>query len=479
MRAAGLVSTLLGGVCLTACSLAPRYEVPATDIPASFKEDGMWTQATPQDAFPRGNWWAVYRDATLGGLEARIEGSNPTLAQALARYDEASAYLAQTESALFPIIGSNAQITQNRQSDERPLRGSNQPDEYANNFLTASISYDLDFWGRIRNLVQAGKAEQQAQAADLESVRLSLEAQLADDYVRLRGMDAERDLFQDTVAAYQRAFDLIDQRYTQGTASGLDLGRAQTQLESARAEISNLAAQRALVEHAIASLVGAPASSFSIAPEVVMLNIPNVPAGLPSTLLQRRPDIAAAERRVAEANAEIGVARAAFFPSITLAASSGFQDSGGVGVGLISAPNLLWSVGPAAALTLFDAGARQARVDQTVARRDETAGAYRAAVLQAFQDVEDNLATLNNLAAAATAEDAAVDAATRTETLSMDRYNLGAASYLDVVTAQAAALQASLSALDFRTRRLESSVRLIRAIGGGWTAPEYGVDALR
>ncbi|HEY4264439.1 MAG TPA: efflux transporter outer membrane subunit [Micropepsaceae bacterium] len=479
MRAAGLVSALLGASWLAGCSLAPRYEVPASTIPVSFKENGMWTQATPQDAIPRGNWWSVYRDPTLAALEARIEGSNPTLAQALARYDEASAYLAEAQASLFPLVGSNAQISQNRQSDERPLRGSNQPNDYANNSLTASISYDLDFWGRIRNIVQAGKAEQQAQAADLESVRLSLEAQLADDYVKLRAMDAELDLYRVTLAAYERAFNLIDQRYTQGAASGLDLGRAQTQLESARAEISNVAAQRALYEHAIASLVGTPASAFSLTPEIVTLNVPNVPTGLPSTLLQRRPDIAAAERRVAEANAQIGVARAAFFPSIILAATAGFQDSGGVGVGLVSAPNLLWSVGPAAALTLFDAGARQARVDATVARRNQTADIYRTAVLQAFQDVEDNLAVLNNLAAAATAEDAAVGAAARTETLSMDRYDLGAASYLDVVTAQTAALQARLSALDFHTRRLESSVRLIRALGGGWPASEaYDVTAL-
>jgi NodT family efflux transporter outer membrane factor (OMF) lipoprotein len=479
MRATGLVSAFLGATCLAGCSLAPPYEVPASTIPMSFKEDGMWTRATPQDEIPRGNWWSLYRNPTLDALEGQIEGSNPTLAQALARYDEASAYLAEAQAGLFPLVGSNAQITQNRQSDNRPLRGSNQPNEYANNFITASLSYDLDFWGRIRNIVQAGQAEQQAQAADLESVRLSLEAQLADNYVKLRGMEAELDLYRVTVDTYQRALDVINQRYAQGAASGLDLGRAQTQLQSARAQVYNIAAQRALYEHAIASLVGTPASQFSIAPEPAPLGIPNVPTGVPSTLLQRRPDIAAAERRVAETNAQIGVARAAFFPSIILAASAGFQDSGGVGVGLLSAPNLLWSVGPAAALTLFDAGARQARVDETIARRNQTADIYRAVVLQAFQDVEDNLALLNNLAEAATAEDAAAEAAARTETLSQDRYDLGAVSYLDVVTAQTAALQASLSALDIRTRRLESSVRLIRALGGGWTVPEgYDVTAL-
>jgi NodT family efflux transporter outer membrane factor (OMF) lipoprotein len=472
MRAAPAVGALLGLTCLAGCSLAPPYQLPPSTVPMSFKEDGMWTRVTPQDVIPKGQWWSIYRNPTLDTLEGSVDGANPTLAQALARYDQASAYVVEAQSGLFPVIGGNTQITQNRQSDERPLRGSNQPNDYANNFLTASVSYDLDFWGRIRNLVQAGKAEQQAEAADLESIRLSLEAQLADDYMRLRSLDEEVNLYNVTLAAYERALRVINQRYAQGIASGLDVGRAETQLESARAQIADITAQRALYEHAIASLVGSPASDFSIVPEVVMLSIPNVSTGLPSTLLQRRPDIAAAERRVVETNAQIGVARAAFYPSFDLTAAAGFQDSGGVGLGLISAPNLLWSIGPTAALTLFDAGARQARVDESIARRDQAAEVYRGVVLQAFQDVEDNLALLNNLAAAAKAEDAAVVAAVRTQTLSLDRYDLGAVSYLDVVTAQAAALQAQLSALDFRTRRLEASVRLIRAVGGGWTVQD-------
>jgi len=456
---------------LCGCSLAPDYKVPSTPpVPASFKEVGPWTTATPQDTLPKGDWWRLYGDATLDALEVRLEASNPTLAAALARYDQARAFVAEARSAYFPIVGTGNSFTKNRQSDSRPLRSASQPDFYGADTVGASINYELDIWGQIRNQVQAGKAAAQAEAAQSEFVRLSLETDLANAYFNLRETDAQTQLLTQTVDAYRRALLMTQQRHTGGIASGLDVGRAQTQLSDALSRLSQSSAQRALYEHAVASLVGEPATTFAVAPESVSLKIPNIPTGLPSALLQRRPDIAAAERRVAEANAQIGVARAAFYPQITLGATGGFQNTGQPG--LLAAPNLFWTVGPSIAMTLFDAGAHQAELDIAKAEHNEAADDYRAQVLQAFQDVEDNLALLNHLASAAKDEADAVRSASRTEDLSMARYRLGAVNYLDVVIAQTAALSAQLSELDIGTDRLQASVRLIKAIGGGWTTKD-------
>jgi NodT family efflux transporter outer membrane factor (OMF) lipoprotein len=466
----------LSALLLCSCSLAPDYKVPATPtVPTSFKEVGAWTKGTPEDAIPKGAWWAVYEDRTLAALESKLEASNPTLAAALDRYDQARAFVAEARSAYWPVLGTDENFTQNRQSNNRPLRGSNQPDFYGANTVGASINYELDIWGSIRNQVEAGKAQAQAQAAQSEFVRLGLETDLANAYFNLRESDAEIKLLNQAVAAYGRALLMTQQRHAGGVVSGLDVGRAQTQLFDARSRLSEADARRALYEHAIASLVGEPATSFKLETLVVPSKIPNVPTALPSSLLQRRPDVAAAERRVAAANAEIGVARAAFFPQITLAASGGFQNTGQPG--LLSAPNLFWSVGPNLAMTLFDAGAHQAELDIAKAEHNEAVEGYKAQVLQAFQDVEDNLALLNHLARAARDEAEAAQSAQRTEELSLARYQLGAVNYLDVVTAQTASLDAQLGDLDIATRRLQASVRLIKAIGGGWTTkdlPEGG-----
>lgn len=460
-----------------ACSLAPAYAPPAPPAIATFKEDKGWTQAQPADAVPRGGWWKVFKDPVLDGLEEKVDASNPTLAQALARYQAAQGFLDVARAAQGPRIGANGALTRNRQSDHRPLRGANQPDEYAADTLGVQLDYEIDLWGRVRNEVAAQKADVQAGAADLASVKLSLEAQLAGDYVQLRGLDAEADLLAQTVKAYERTDGLIAKRHADGLASKLDVDRSRTLLETAKAQVSEIASRRAVLEHAIASLAGETASTFTLAPRPQAVAAPNVPASVPSQLLQRRPDVASAERRMAAANAEIGVARAAFFPVISLDGSAGYQNTGGPN--LLSAPDSYWGIGPQLLFTLFDSGRRQAQEAVAKAQYDQAAAAYRGQVLQAFQDVEDALALENKLAVEAVDQQQAVEAGEEAEALALKRFNRGVISYLDVITAQTAALQAEHAAFDLATRRSEASIRLVRAIGGGWTEAEIRTASAR
>jgi outer membrane protein, multidrug efflux system len=465
-----LLSTAFAGA-LAGCSFAPNYVKPALTTPVTgYTDMGPWTPASPNDAAPRGDWWVIYNDATLDGLERQIDTSNPSLAAALSRYDEAVQTEKEAAAEQYPDIGLGASGTQNRQSNDRPLREGQGPDYYGDNEIAGSFSYELDLWGRVRNLVAEGKAQSQASGADAAAIRLSLEAQLADAYFNLRGTDADVQLLTQTGADYLHALQLTQAQHSGGIVSGLDVGQAQTQYDTAVAQLSDAIAQRALYQHEIASLVGVPANAFSLPPDPNLPLPPQVPVAASSVLLQRRPDVAAAERLAAAANAQIGVARAAFFPSISIDATGGFEAEGG-GINLFNLSNSFWSLGPELALTVFDGGARRAADRLAIDQFNEASSNYKTVALTAFQQVEDNLVLSNELAIEAGQQADAVQAAAHTEDLSMVLYQDGAVTYLDVVTAQAALLDTQRTALSIGTRRLQASVNLIEALGGGWTPP--------
>ncbi len=451
---------------LAGCSLAPKYVPPSLTTPVAYANMGPWTPAGPADTAPRGDWWVIYNDKTLDGLEQKIDTANPDLAIALSRYDQARQYAAEAAAATYPEVDLAGSFSQNRQSNDRPLRAGG-PDEYGNNILLGSFTYELDLWGQVRNTVAAGKDEAQATREDAASLRLSLEAQLADAYFSLRGLDAQEQLLVATTQAYASALRLTQLQHSGGIVSGLDLGQAQTQYDSARAQQTDVIALRGVVQDEIASLVGVPASVFNIAVNPALPQPPQIPVAAPSYLLQRRPDIAAAERRAAEANAQIGVARAAFYPEITLDAVGGFQNAGG-GLSLFNASNSLWSLGPSLALSVFDGGRRKAAEQVAVDQFNQASQSYRATVLTAFQQVQDNLILCNDLASEAAQQADAVTAADHTAKIALSLYTLGAVTYLNVVTAQTADLDAQRTALTIATRRLQASVDLVRALGGGW-----------
>lgn len=462
---AGAMLSLLGG-----CSMAPAYHPPVIGAPPAFKEmpttgDSVWKPADALGAAPRADWWTGFGDPTLDRLEARIAADNPTLAGALARYDLARATLAGARSGLFPHVELTPGVIRNRQSDERPLRGGSQPDFYTAATLGGDVSYEADLWGRVRNSVASGRALAAASRDDLAAVKLALQGQLASDFIQLRGQDRQLALLAQTIDAFAKADALTRNRFRGGIATGMDVGRAGALLGEARAQYAALEAMRAVTEHAIASLVGQPASTFAIPRSTGLLTMPAIPIGLPSTLLARRPDVAAAERRMAAANARIGVARAAFFPQVTLGGTGGFQST--ALAGLVAAPNIFWAIGPGAILNLFDGGKRRAEVAAARADWQAATADYRGRALGAFQDVEDALALLHHLGEAQAAQDQAVVSASQTEQIALDRYIKGAATYLDVATAQEAALRDRQAALALETQRLAASVALARALGGG------------
>jgi NodT family efflux transporter outer membrane factor (OMF) lipoprotein len=476
LRGCGAALTLLLG----GCSLAPPLKTPDVATGDAYKELGPWTQAQPADRLPRDSWWILYDSAELDEFEKRLIAGNPTLAAALANYAQAKALTDQARAGLYPTLSLNGSTERARESVNAPLVSPTTPRYYDDNVLGGSVSYELDLWGQIRNEVASAKANAAASAADLENARLSLIAQLAGDYIQLRSLDRDSAILDETVKAYSRALELTEQRHGAGIAPGLDVSQAQTQLDAARSQVAQTLAQRALMEHAIAALLGVSASTFSIKPAIVAITLPQVPTGVPATLLERRPDIAAAQRRMMAANANIGVARAAYYPTLTLGAQGGFQSTGYSN--WLSAPSSFWAIGPNALLSVFDGGLRRAQVAQARAEFDASAANYRSTVVSAFQQVEDSLATLNHYHDATVEEKAAVDAAQRTLDFALALYKQGATDYLTVVTSQTALLQTQLEALNLETLQLSSSVNLILALGGGWedsprTASGKTVDA--
>jgi NodT family efflux transporter outer membrane factor (OMF) lipoprotein len=477
MRKLETLALLAVTLALGACSLAPAYKQPATPVAASYKEAPPWISAQPSDRMPRDHWWTVFNDNDLNQIEGQVEANNADLAAALAHYRQAKAFSDQARAGLFPTISANGNVQRDRESNNKPLRGATSPTFYDSNTLGAEVDYELDLWGRVANTAAAGHYDAQAAAADLGTARLSLQAQAADQYVQLRGLDQDAALLQQTVEAFDRALKLTQNRHGGGIASGLDVARAQTQLSSAKSQWSQTLAQRALIEHALAVLAGQSASDFSVAPKIVDIALPQVPVGVPSTLLQRRPDVAAAERRTAEANANIGVARAAYFPDITLTGLAGFQSSDHNN--WISAPNSFWSLGPSFLLNIFDGGRIKAGVAAARAATDEAGATYRGVVLSAFAQVEDSLALLDHYKTAAKDEGEAVTAAKTALDFSMSRYRQGAVDYLEVTTSQTDALDAERLLLDLDTRQLRASVALIRALGGGWTTDQLADSAMK
>ncbi len=456
---------LLGG-----CDLAPRYQAPAAPLPAEFKEGGQWQRPQPGDGLPRGIWWTAFRDPTLDALEPQVDDANQTLAAAFANYQQARTQVQQAEAGLFPTLDQNSQLTTNRQSDHRTYRAepSNEPSHYGNNQLTIQSSYEIDLWGRVHDQIQSAAALTQANAALLESVRLSLHAQLARNYLALRGYDQQLKLLSDTVKTYAEALTLTQNRLAGKIASPMDVARAQSQLELAKALSDDVLARRAVVEHAIATLIGRPASNFSIPRANIRIASPRGPVAAPSSLLERRPDIAAAERQVAAANEQIGVARADFYPRFFFNLSGGTQDRG---VRLLDLKNELFTLGPSVSFPILDGGRRAATLEAAQARRDQTVALYRQNVLLAVQEVEDALATNRYLGQEGQRLKNAVTAEQKVLDLSLTLYRDGATTYLDVVVAQTSLLQQQVAEIVLLTRRLGANVDLFVALGGGWDAP--------
>jgi NodT family efflux transporter outer membrane factor (OMF) lipoprotein len=450
---------------LAACSVGPNYKRPTASVPASFKEIDGWKPGQPQQAASGTAWWSVYNDPLLDDLEKQIDISNQTLKASEAAYRQASALLQEARAAFFPTVGVDASAVRSGTAGG----GTRGQATFKSQFqTTGNLSWEIDVWGRIRRQVEASYASAQASAADLAAARLSAQSALATDYLELRINDELKRLLDATADADQKSLEITQNRYAQGTAAKSDVAQALAQVEGVRAQMINVGVQRAQLEHAIAVLIGKPPADFSIAPMPLDQGVPVVPPGVPSTLLERRPDIAAAERAAASANAQIGVAIAAYYPAITLSASYGLVSS--AIQNLFRASNAVWSVGPQLAETAFDAGLRSAQVAAARASYDQTIANYRQTVLAAFQQVEDELAALRILERQAEVQDRAVKASEEAEALILNQYKAGTVAYTSVITAQTVSLGDKQTALSILQSRLVASVVLIEALGGGWTA---------
>jgi NodT family efflux transporter outer membrane factor (OMF) lipoprotein len=456
----------LGLLLLAGCSVGPKYVKPTAQIPPSYKENANWKPAEPNDRAQKGNWWEIFQDPQLNALEEKVNVSNQTLRAAVDRFQEERAVLRQSRSALYPLVTASVNASRQRQSTDRALHGATSPTNYSDFLLAGDVSYEADVWGSVRHSVESSRAQAQASAADLETIRLSLHAELALDYLTLRGLDAQKKLFDSNVDAFDKALQLTENRFQGGVASREDVDLATTQLEQTRAQDIDITSARDQFEHALAVLIGQPASSFRLDPAPMPVVPPVPPPGLPSELVERRPDIAEAERRVAAANEQVGIARAAFFPTIALGLVGGFES--GQFPNWLTGPSGLWSIGASAAETVFDAGRRRAVSDEAIASYDEMIADYQQTVLTSFQQVEDSLSDLRVLDEEAKTQDAAVAAANRALDQSTNRYKGGLDTYLTVITAQSAALANQRTAVSLLTRRLTSTVLLVKALGGGW-----------
>lgn len=460
--AASVLTLLLAG-----CTVGPRYSRPQARAAPEYKETPPnWKQAQPADQVVRGKWWEIFQDPQLNGLEEQVSVSNQNLKAAQAQFLQARALVRLNRADLYPTVTAGVSASQNTLSRTTPRTGA--ASNYTDLVLPADVTYEADVWGRVRRTVEAARANAQASAADLESVSLSVHAELAADYFQLRTLDAEERLLSSTVTAFEKALELTENRYKGGVASAVDVAQAQTQLETTRAQAIDVMVQRQQFEHAIAALIGQPASSFTIPASPWDAPPPAIPPGLPSDLLERRPDVASAERHMAAANAQIGIARAAYFPQITFNGTAGFESS--ALSKWLDGPSGFAAAGISALVTVFDVGRRRAGTEQAQAAYDQAVANYRQTVLTSFQEVEDNLAALRILDDEARTQSAAVNAAEHSLQLSNNRYRGGVVTYLEVITAQSTALSNERAAVDILRRRMNATVLLIKALGGGWNA---------
>ncbi|MGB9088310.1 MAG: efflux transporter outer membrane subunit [Pseudomonas farsensis] len=472
MLTAGRGSRLAGaGLCLvmlSACTLSPDYQRPELATPAQFKQAEGWTQANPSDAIARGAWWELYGDAQLNALVEELNRSNQTVAQAEAQYRQAQALVRSSRASLFPSLELSAGKTRSAQgtgssSSSLSNNSSGIRDTYN---AQLGVSWEVDLWGKLRETLSANQASAQASLADMAAIRLSQQSELVQNYLQLRVIDEQKRLLEATVAAYERSLKMNQNQYRAGVAGPDAVAQARTQLKSTQADLIDLAWQRAQYENAIAVLMGKAPANFALAATQSIPTLPQIPVALPSQLLERRPDIAAAERSVMAANANIGVSRAAYFPDLSLSMSGGYSSSSFNN--WIELPNRFWSVGPQLALTLFDAGKRSAEVDRTVAVYDQTVAQYRQTVLDGFKEVENYLVQLKVYADEAVVRQEALEAARESLRLTENQYKAGLIGYLDVVNVQTTALSNERSALTLLQGRLLASVQLIAALGGGW-----------
>jgi NodT family efflux transporter outer membrane factor (OMF) lipoprotein len=463
-----LVLSVIALLLLSSCTVGPDYFRPAARVPPNYKEIDGWKVAQPKDSVIRGTWWEVFNDPELNGLEGQVDVSNQNIAAAEATFRQARALVQEARANYFPTITVGVGVTNSSKSTTIQGSSSGQritPTQYS---LPVDVSWEIDVWGRIRRAVESAQAGAQASAADVENARLSAQAELAQDYFQLRALDAQKHLLDETVAEFQKSLDLTRNRYASGVASRADVLQAETQLKTTQAQAVDVGVQRAQLEHAIALLIGKTPAEVSVSVSPLSTQPPAIPVGLPSELLERRPDIAGAERRVAQANAQIGIAEAAYFPTVSLAASGGFQSTS---FGQwISAPSRFWSVGPTITETVFDGGLRRAQTAEARAVYDTGVALYRQSVLAGFQQVEDNIAALRILENEAQIQDEAVKSAQQTVVVVTNQYKAGITSYLNVITAQTAALDNERTAINILGNRLNASVLLIKALGGGWDA---------